>query len=182
MLVHAHDPYGLWTRRYSQESQVRRAIRYSEASLFAEESVAVRTRLSLRTLHIFFYAINHLHTYQGANLLVCWQVEKHGGFSNSGVTTHSTCRGSPFPLLLYLVPPVPGAGGLPPVSPSATPSFGTTLRKPLHPLLLAAEARPAPWVGEKAKVRFCVRPPSSRSQGAVLGGNLLLNPAKLAIQ
>ena len=126
--------------RYSHESQVCRAIRYSKACLCAEEPVAVRTRLSLRMLHYFSYATNLLHTYQGANLLVCLKVEIHSGFSKSGGTMQSTRRGSPSPPFLYLGPPLTDTGGLPPFSSSPVPSFGTKLRSLLHPLFMAAEA------------------------------------------
>ena len=40
-LVYAHGAYGLWTMRYSTDYQVRKAIRYSTASLCAEVSVLV---------------------------------------------------------------------------------------------------------------------------------------------
>ena len=46
-LVHAHGAYGLWKMLYSQEYQVRTAIRYSTVSLCAEEPVAVCTQHAL---------------------------------------------------------------------------------------------------------------------------------------
>jgi hypothetical protein len=73
--------------------------------------------------------------------LVCLHVGMYSGASASSGMTQRTRRASPYLPLPAFGPPLNDDGSISPVAPSPKPRYSTTLRRPLHPLLLSGACR-----------------------------------------